>query len=592
MPCNRRQNVAPQGSGHYRTKRLAVLAGCFILIHTSQSCADTSGPRVGSIPARISVVSQVPATGYRTGAVVYPPVVVRVTDEAGLPVPSTELVFTGDGQVEPNPTVTGEDGTAAVSWRLGLQVGLNSLSVSAPSAPSVSAVTIATTTTRIPGLVTELWVLPTGATIDQGASFTIRAAGWRESEITEDIALSWASSNPSVASVSSTGLVSALSPGITTITAMHEDRRRVGFAVRLSARTVVAVPVPAGPGGPGIPAFTMAITTRTFNPWVTILRSDGTVEATIVCGVQCGGVGSPNWSRDGSKLAMTGERDTLAVLFVANRDGTDLHEVASAPRFLVRTDRFTFSYYPEFFEDWSADGTLVYVRTTKTGQSIETVAADGTARSTVMTTSQTLTTPFEGIVGEPRWGPQDTVITATISGQLHAMQPDGTNLRALSASDAPRSFSHSWSPDGRSIAWTFGGAGDSEGIATLDPISGSLRQVTLPAGSVGSLCWSPLTSGLAFVHTSGSLEEAWSSIYTMNADGSGLKKAVVPMPGRFVGWTPDERFLVYTDFRFYSGGKPSQLYAQSVTMGTNTRLSDVDHVERATIAGTRGCGIR
>ena len=586
MPCNRNESIAARVSSHDRWVRHVAVKAWLALV-ASLSCTDSSGPGVGTVPAQIKLVSEIAPTGYRGGAVVYPPLVLQVTDEAGRPVPSTQLVFSGDGEVEPNPASTDEEGKALVSWRLGYGVRTHSVVVSVPGAGSVSPLTISTTT--IPSVISEIWVLPTGATLDQGASFRVRTAAWQGSEIIEEFPLTWASSNASVASVSPTGVVTGLSPGLTTITATYQHDRPGGWGVRrLSASTFMAVPVPPGPGGPGIPAFTMAVT-RGFGSWVTIVRSDGTIEATIACGGQCYHLDRPNWSRDGRQLAMTGQRDTMSVLFVANRDGTDLHEVASAPRFVVRTDRFTFTYYPEFFEDWSADGRLVYIRTTRSGQSIETVGADGTGRSVVTTTSQPLETPFGGMVGEPRWGPGDTVITAAISGQLHAIEPDGTNLRPLIASDAPRSFSHEWSPDGRGIAWRFYGAGDIEGAAILDPRSGSLREVILPAGHVSQMCWSPASSKLSFFHTSGLLHEAWGSIYTMNVDGSGLRRVVTPISGEFIGWSPDEGFLVHTDRRFYTGALHGQLYAQSLAAGTNTRLADLDSVEFGAIAGTRGC---
>ena len=67
------------------------------------ACSDPSAPRVGTVPAQIKLLSVVPATGYATRAVVYPPLVLQVTDESGLPVPGVELGFSGDAYVEPTP---------------------------------------------------------------------------------------------------------------------------------------------------------------------------------------------------------------------------------------------------------------------------------------------------------------------------------------------------------------------------------------------------------------------------------------------------------------------------------------------------------
>jgi Tol biopolymer transport system component len=89
--------------------------------------------------------------------------------------------------------------------------------------------------------------------------------------------------------------------------------------------------------------------------------------------------------------------------------------------------------------------------------------------------------------------------------------------------------------------------------------------------------------------------QGWLSIYTVNVDGTGLRQAIIaimdilnPVLG---GWSPDGRFLVYTDDRWFSGGPVgTQLYAQSLNAGTNTKLSDARNVIFFSIAETRGCG--
>jgi Tol biopolymer transport system component len=226
----------------------------------------------------------------------------------------------------------------------------------------------------------------------------------------------------------------------------------------------------------------------------------------------------------------------------------------------------------------------VYVRSAQTGNSIETVAADGTGRTTVMPTASPGAT-------NPRWGLGDSVISAEIGGQIYSMNPDGSNLRQLTTV-TPGAFDHRWSPDGKTIAFSTNTGFDQGVLSILDPGSGALRQIQVPR--LRTFCWSPNSSQLSLVSLENELQ-AWLSIYTVNVDGTGLQRAVIAIMdiSNLVigGWSPDGRFLVYTDDRRFSDGPVgAQLYAQSVNEGTNTRLSDASSVIFFSIAETRGCG--
>lgn len=394
-------------------------------------------------------------------------------------------------------------------------------------------------------------------------------------------AISWVSSNQPAVSVSSSGLLTAVAPGTAVIGATSNG---------VSGYATVAVPVPAGPNGPGIPPFTMAISARA-DYGITVVRSDGTVESRVSCGTQCSYLAGPNWSRDGSKLALTGRRDTESVLFVVNRDGTDLHEVASAPPLFISPPTNS-AYWSEFREDWSSDGRLVYVRSTSAGNAIETVAADGTGRTTVMAATdpnRTLADLYTRT--NPRWGLGDSMITAEIGGQIYGMNPDGSNLRQLTSGTAS-AYEHRWSPDGKTIAYSVGSTDPSHSIISiLDPISGASRQITVPR--LRAFCWSPSSSQLSLVSLENEVQ-GWESIYTVNADGTGLQKAVTAIFGTensASAWSPDGSFLIYMDDRRWTGGPPGgQVYAQSVGEGTNTKLTDIRNVIFLSIAETRGCG--
>jgi Tol biopolymer transport system component len=454
-----------------------------------------------------------------------------------------------------------------------LALALASVSCSDSSAPPLETP---------PPTVAFVFMGPPAATLANGSTLQLVATAADASlNALPGATISWASSNQTAVSVSSSGLVTAVAPGSAVIRATSNG---------VSSYATLTVPVPAGPSGPGIPPFTMAISARG-DYGISIVRSDGTLESRISCGAQCSYLAGPNWSRDGSKLALTGRRDTLSVLFVVNRDGTDLHEVASAPRLFISPPNNS-AYWSEFREDWSTDGRLVYVRSTRAGNAIETVAADGTGRSTVIAATDPISTPADLYRRtNARWGLGDSMITAEIDGQIYGMNPDGSNLRQLTS--APVSaFEHRWSPDGKTIAfWTSGTDMNQAMISVLDPVSGASRQITVPR--LRAFCWAPNGSELSLVSLENELQ-GWESIYTVNADGTGLQRAVTAIMGlenSASAWSPDGRFLVYMDDRRFTGGpQGGQVYAQSVGEGTNTRLTDIRNVIFVTIAEARGCG--
>jgi Tol biopolymer transport system component len=541
---------------------------------------------MGTTPARIVILSAPDPSGYIAGTTIPTPVIVQVTDILGRPVPGTQLWFVGadGGLVTPNPAVTNQQGKVEVVWTLGnYHVGPVILEVSIPASPSVPTVTV--TANAIPGAVAYVFVFPTGVTLYQGTSQQL-ASNVSDANFNRmpGARVAWTTSNPAAVGVSSSGVISALAPGEATITATSNG---------LAASAIVAVPVPSESGGPGIPPFTVALNVE-HDKSITIIRTDGALGSRLSCGTQCSFLTGPVWSRDGSMLAVTGQRDSLAVLFVANRDGSNLHEVVSVPRLAFTVGGIAGQYWPTFQEDWSADGRLVYV-VPKTSDTfgVEVVSADGTGRATLMTrtnpTPPAPNTPFLSYVNNPRWGLGDSMITVVIGGEIYGMNADGTNPHSL-ATLTTTSGAYTWSPNRQSIA--FSASTSSQGtISILDPASGALRQIAVPA--FRTLCWAPNSSAFSIVAWQ-SVQQNWTSIYTVQTDGSGLRKVVTAVMDIFNGvvgaWSPDGKFLVYTDDRRWSGGPVGpQLYAQSIDAGTNTKLSDVTTITWFTIAEVGGC---
>ena len=308
---------------------------------------------------------------------------------------------------------------------------------------------------------------------------------------------------------------------------------------------------------PDLP-FTLAVHMRD-DEGITVLRSDGTVEARIRC-PQClpETMKDPRWSRDGRMLSVTARRDTFSVLLVVNRDGTGLREIASVPRIWPAPgSRIGFSY-PGFQADWSADGKLVYTRSTSTETSLETVNADGTSRSVIYRDAIGLGDPGSYRVIVPRWGGADGTITVGMDRRVFAMNSDGSNLRPLAPGIASAS-SHTWSPDGRSIAFIADGDEQND-LMSLDVASGAIRTVYKSANQrrVGTYCWSP--DGARYSLLVGAFPSA---LLTVNADGSGAREEATVAASFYpkAAWSPDGRYLIFlADMGIPGGGLGMQLY--------------------------------
>jgi TolB protein len=122
----------------------------------------------------------------------------------------------------------------------------------------------------------------------------------------------------------------------------------------------------------------------------------------------------------------------------------------------------------------------------------------------------------------PRWNPRTGREIAFISDrggspQVYVMDASGANQRPLIGRGG-HADSPSWSPDGRYIAFTYGGAGSFQ-IFVADVASGQLLQLT-SQGRNESPTWSPDGRHLAFQSNRSGRWEIWQ----MHIDGSGQRQ--------------------------------------------------------------------
>jgi TolB protein len=133
----------------------------------------------------------------------------------------------------------------------------------------------------------------------------------------------------------------------------------------------------------------------------------------------------------------------------------------------------------------------------------------------------------------PRWNPRTGREIAFISDrggspQVYVMDASGANQRPLVARGG-HSDSPSWSPDGRYIAFTYGGAGGYQ-IFVADVASGQLLQLT-SSGRNESPTWSPDSRHIAFQSNRSGRWEIWQ----MHIDGSGQRQ-ITRGGGKLPSW--------------------------------------------------------
>lgn len=169
----------------------------------------------------------------------------------------------------------------------------------------------------------------------------------------------------------------------------------------------------------------------------------------------------------------------------------------------------------------------------------------------------------------------DFVFSGTGS-ELYLMRPDGTRLRRLTGNRAREAFPR-WSPDGRWILYVSDRSRPGDGraweIYVMRSNGRGLRRVTRNHWSEGQVAWAP--SGKRIVFSSNRPPGA--GLWSMNLDGTGLRRLTANGSDLNPDWSPDGRTIAFA--RPSASGPSYALWLISPD-GTNERqLTEPPHFD-------------
>jgi TolB protein len=281
----------------------------------------------------------------------------------------------------------------------------------------------------------------------------------------------------------------------------------------------------------------------------------------------------PEWSPDGRKLVFAKRPDRGGPpcrpagrcndeIYVINADGTGLQ-------------RLTRNAVIDGHPVWSPDGRRIAFLRWRDGPTakIYVMNADGSG--------QRMLTPTPRRQGEPAWSPDGEKIAFTApAGRLGAadifvINADGSDLRNVTHTTTT-SFDFAWSPDGRQIAYIELHIPEpSSPLYVVNADGTGKHRVTRPlAPDFGEApSWSPDGRTLAFTGDGG--------IYTVHADGTGLHRRT-GSPGHDPRWSPGGRQIAFVSERDDPAHRTSDIFVMNADGSGQRNLTHTPNVSENT----------
>ncbi|MFN2372743.1 MAG: prolyl oligopeptidase family serine peptidase [Cyclonatronaceae bacterium] len=280
---------------------------------------------------------------------------------------------------------------------------------------------------------------------------------------------------------------------------------------------------------------------------------------------------SPRWSHDGRQLAFLANRDGNTKVWVMPTDGGEARPLIAAEHNIG-----SFEWSPD------GSKILVQIRSeqkTKTaGSENETGDAIGSQSGTqtengsasAANSAKKAPEPDIHVITTSLYKANGTGILGQERNHIHVFDVAADTLRQLTSSSAWNAGGATWSADGTTIVFHADTTGNEyEGgylmdIFAIPADSGAITRITPGGARSTSAAWSPDGKTIAFSYTEGRYKRNW--IYLTGPYGTGLRNAAPTLdliPSNLT-WQPDSRHLL-----FQAGDRGSQgLYRVDTRSGS------------------------